>query len=475
MNDLGFLSIEDALKKLEKKELKLSDITDACIENIEETKDYNIYTEYDKDLYNQEGFENKLLRGLPAGVKDVFSTKKFHTTACSKILSGYKSPFNAVSIDRILDNGASIIGKLNTDEFTCGCSTESSCYGPTKNPYDKERVSGGSSGGSAAAVAMGTCLFSLGTDTGGSIRQPASFCNVVGLKVTYGRVPRTGVISMASSFDTIGPMARTVKDTAIALSLIAGKSDLDGTTPDVPVQDYLKNLEQDIAGKKIGIPEEYFGEGVDESTSKLVMEAISVLEKKGVIIKKVSLPHTKYGVSLYYILTPAEVSSNMSRYDGIRFGKNSEEASDLIDSYYKNRGQGFGDEMKRRILMGTYVLSAGYYDAYYRKAQKIRTLVLEDFQRAFQDVDALVGPISPFSAFKVGELTNDPLANYKADVLTIPANCAGLPAISVPCGFDNKKMPVGLQIIGSHFREDLILNIANIYEKETEFYKKRPF
>jgi aspartyl-tRNA(Asn)/glutamyl-tRNA(Gln) amidotransferase subunit A len=471
MNDLGFLSIKESKEKITKGTLKREDLFQACIENIEETKDFNIFTKY-KNNPSKEIEENKSLSGLPVALKDVFSTKEFKTTACSNLLKDYKAPFNAVSVERLLNAGADIIGKVNTDEFTCGASTESSCFGVTKNPYNKEKVAGGSSGGSAAAVNLGTCSFALGTDTGGSIRQPASFCNVVGLKVTYGRVPRSGVISMASSFDTIGPLTRTVEDAAEVLNIIAGSSKKDLTTKNIEVTDYTKTLSNDIKGKVLGIPDEYFGDGIEDSTKELVMGAIAELEKKGAKIKKISLPHTKYGVAVYYVLTPAEVSANMARYDGIRFGSYSSKTKDIIDGYYKTRGEGFGDEMKRRILIGTYVLSAGYYDAYYSKAQKVRTLVCKDFEDAFKEVDAIVAPVSPFSAFKIGELSNDPLANYKADMLTIPSSCAGLPAISVPCGFDDKNMPVGLQIIAPQFREDLVLNLAYKYEEETKWYKK---
>jgi len=471
MNDLGFLDIATARKKLDSGDISSDLLFNACIENLEETSDFNIYTEYQKNKSLEKKGD---LNAIPMAVKDVFSTKELHTTACSNILKGYKSPFNAVSVDRLFEQGTTMVGKVNTDEFTCGASTESSCFGPTKNPYDKNRVAGGSSGGSAAAVALGTSLFSLGTDTGGSIRQPASFCNIVGLKVTYGRVPRSGVISMASSFDTIGPLARTVTDVATVLKYMAGTSKKDSTTPDVPVDDYPALLNGDIKGKKFGLPKEYFGEGVDDSTKEVIMNAVGVLEKKGAIIKEISLPHTEYGVAIYYILSPAEVSSNMSRYDGIRFGEHEDEFKDIIDGYYKVRGAGFGKEVKRRILIGTYVLSAGYYDAYYSRAQKVRTLVCQDFDNAFKDVDMILGPVSPFSAFKIGEITDDPLANYKADMLTIPSSCAGLPSVSVPCGFDGSDMPVGLQIIGPQFQESQILNAAFSYERETEFWKIRP-
>jgi len=471
MNKLGFLSIQEIQDEIKSKKITFKDLQKAYSENIEKTKDYNIYTENNKNLESS-GEKDLELSNTVAAIKDVFSTKELHTTACSKLLKNYKAPFNAVCVDRLLNAGSKIIGKTNTDEFTCGASTEYSCNGPSKNPYDKEKVTGGSSGGSASAVAMGTCSFSLGTDTGGSIRQPASFCNVIGLKVTYGRVPRSGVISMASSFDTIGPITRTVKDAAKVLNVIAGSSKKDATTPNMEVVDYTKNLNQDIKGKIIGVPKEYFGEGIEEGTNKLVQTAIKELEKKGAILKEISLPHTKYGVAVYYVLTPAEVSANMARYDGIRFGEYSKDFKDIIDGYYKTRAEGFGAEMKRRIMIGTYVLSAGYYDAYYSKAQKVRTLVCQDFENAFKEVDVIASPVSPFSAFKIGEITDNPLANYKADVLTIPASCAGLPAISVPCGFDDKKMPVGLQIIAPQFKENLILNLAHKYEEETEWYKK---
>jgi aspartyl-tRNA(Asn)/glutamyl-tRNA(Gln) amidotransferase subunit A len=341
------------------------------------------------------------------------------------------------------------------------------------NPYDKERVAGGSSGGSAAAIALDLATFTMGTDTGGSIRQPASFCNAVGLKVTYGRVPRSGVISMASSLDTIGHFTKTVEDAAIVLEVTAGAHRLDSTTPKVEVPKYTDYLDKGVKGLKIGVPKEYFEDGLDAEVRDLVMQAIKVLEGQGAIIKEVSLPYTKYGVAVYYIVAPSEISANKARYDGIRYGM-TVEVDNLMDQYLKVRGEGFGDEMKRRIMIGTYALSSGYYDAYYLKAQKVRTLITQDFENVFKEVDVICAPVSPTPAFKVGERADDPLAMYMADALTIPSNCAGIPGISVPCGFSKAGLPVGLQILSPQFAEGLLFQVGNAYERETEFYKQVP-
>lgn len=413
------------------------------------------------------------LMGVPMGLKDNLSTKGIETTAGSKILKGYKPPFNAPVVDRLYNAGAICLGKTNTDEFTCGASSETSCFGVTLNPYDDSKVSGGSSGGSAAAISANLGVFTMGTDTGGSIRQPASFCNAVGLKVTYGRVPRSGVISMASSLDTIGHFTKTVEDSALVLNITAGADRMDQTTPDVDVRSYTDYIGKGVKGLKIGLPSEYFAEGINEEVKAKVMEAVSVLEGLGAEIVEISLPYTKYGVAVYYIVSPSEVSANMARYDGIRFGhKMDKEADDLMDQYLRYRGEGFGDEMKRRIMVGTYALSSGYYDAYYLKAQKVRSLLIQDFERAFKEVDVIVSPVAPTTAFGVGEMIDDPVAMYMADLLTIPASCAGIPGISVPCGFDKAGLPVGLQILAPQFEEGLLFQVGDAYEKETEFWRE---
>jgi aspartyl-tRNA(Asn)/glutamyl-tRNA(Gln) amidotransferase subunit A len=419
------------------------------------------------------------LYGVPMGLKDIFNTRGVRTTCCSNILKNFVPPYDASVVGRLRKAGMVMLGKLNMDEFACGSSTEHSCFGVTKNPWDFERVAGGSSGGSAAAVAADMAYYTLGTDTGGSIRQPASLCGTVGLKVTYGRVSRSGVTAMASSWDTIGPFAKTVRDAALILQEIAGKDQRDSTTPDVEVPDYSKNLGGSVKGLKVGLPKEYFGEGIDPKVEQTVREAVKKLESLGAMVKEVSLPYTKYAVAVYYISMPAELSANLARFDAIRYGsKPREEGKDMIDYYYQARSEGFGDEIKRRIMIGTYVLSAGYYDAYYRKAQQVRTLIIRDFEKVFQEVDVLATPVSPVPAFKIGEKADDPLAMYLADVFTIPVSCAGVPALSVPCGFvegdSGKKLPVGMQLVGPQFREDLLFKVGSAYEQATDWYKQKP-
>lgn len=467
------------------KEFSVEEVTKTYIERIRKhNSKFNVYVNVTEEFaleqareIDKKGVENAgLLAGVPVGLKDVFSTKGIETTACSNILKGYKPAFNAPVVDRLYEAGTVMLGKLNTDEFTCGASSETSCFGPTLNPYNAEYVAGGSSGGSAAAIPLDLATFTMGTDTGGSIRQPASFCNAVGLKVTYGRVPRSGVIPMASSLDTIGHFTKTVEDAAIVLEVTAGSHKLDSTTPQVAVPKYTDYLDKGVEGLKIGIPSEYFGEGVEPEVRELVMNAIKVLESKGATIKQVSLPYTKYGVAVYYIIAPSEISANLARYDGIRYGidleKNGVNIQNLEEQYLKSRGMGLGDEMKRRIMVGTYALSSGYYDAYYLKAQKVRTLITQDFENAFKEVDVLCAPVSPTPAFKVGERASDPVAMYLADALTIPSNCAGIPGLSVPCGFTKMGLPVGLQILAPQFKEEILFQVGNAYEKETEFYKQ---
>lgn len=415
------------------------------------------------------------LTGVPMSLKDIFNTKNIRTTCGSPILRDFIPPYDATVVEKLKAHDYVLAGKVNMDEFACGGSTEHSCFGPTKNPWDLERVAGGSSGGSACAVAADMSFYSLGTDTGGSIRQPASLSGCVGLKVTYGRVSRSGVTAMASSWDTVGPFTKTVEDAALVLQAIAGQDPRDSTTPAVEVPDYSKSLKQSIQGLKIGVPKEYFGQGIDPQVEKIIRTALKEYEKLGATLHEISLPYTHYAVAVYYVSIPAELSANLARFDGIRYGKKPQnEGKDMIDYYYQARDEGFGDEIKRRIMIGTYVLSAGYYDAYYLKAQKVRTLIIQDFENAFKEVDVLIAPVSPFPAFKIGEKADDPLAMYLADIYSIPANCAGVPGLSIPCGFTANKLPVGLQIIGPQFREDLLLKVGSAYEQVTEWHKMKP-
>ncbi len=416
-----------------------------------------------------------MLDGIPAGVKDIFNTRGVRSSCASKILDNFVPPYDATSVSHLRRAGLTMVGKTNTDEFACGGSTEYSAYGVTRNPWDESRVAGGSSGGSAAAVAAGMGFYALGTDTGGSIRQPASFCGVTGLKVTYGRVSRSGVTAMASSLDTIGGFARTAEDCALLLQEIAGSDEKDSTTPPVAVPDYSAGLNADLKGLKIGVPKEYFVEGLDPEVEARVREALKVYEKMGCEVREVSLPYTKYAVAIYYIIMPAELSANLARFDGIRFGIKPEgEVKEIIDQFYMTRDQGFGDEVKRRILTGTYVLSAGYFDAYYRKAQKVRTLIIQDFERVFKEVDVLMTPVSPTPAFKLGANTDDPLKMYLEDAFTIPSSVAGLAGLSVPCGFSGEGLPIGLQVLGPQFSEDRLFNVAHRYQQETDFHLRKP-
>lgn len=414
------------------------------------------------------------LDGVPIALKDMLCTEGLETTAGSKILAGFIPPFDATVVARLKAAGVVLLGKTNQDEFAMGSSTESSAFFPTRNPWDLSRSPGGSSGGSAAAVAAREVPGALGTDTGGSIRQPASFCNVVGLKPTYGRVSRYGVIAFASSLDQVGPLGRTVADVAALLQVIAGADRKDSTCSVEPVPDYAAWLEAGVRGLKLGLPREYFVEGIDPEIEASVRAAAKLLEKQGATIVDVSLPHTKYALAAYYLIAPAEASSNLARYDGIRYGLRAKETKGLRDLYAKTREQGFGDEVKRRIMLGTYALSAGYYDAYYLKAQKVRTLIREDFLSAFRQVDAIISPASPVPPFKLGEKLNDPLAMYLVDALTLPCNLAGLPGASVPCGFTKSGLPMGLQILGRPFDEAGVLRVARAYERENPLGQRSP-
>src|SRR3989442_2740325 len=405
------------------------------------------------------------LAGVPVGIKDVLVTKGIRTTAGSKILGNYVPPYDCTAVVRLEAAGAVVLGKLNCDEFAMGSSNENSAWKSVHNPRDLSRVPGGSSGGAAAAVAGDMAVAALGSDTGGSIRQPASFCGVVGLMPTYGRVSRYGLVAFASSLDHIGPITKTVKDAAIVLRTIAGHDSMDSTSADLPVPDYVAELEKPVQGLKIGVAKEYLGEGLDREVRYAVEAAIQKLEKLGCKIVEISLPHTKYAIPTYYIVATAEASSNLARFDGVRYGYRTKDARTLSEMYRRSRDQGFGAEVKRRIMLGSYVLSAGYYDAYYLKAQRVRTLLTRDFEEAFHKVDAIVTPTSPTAAFRLGERSNDPLAMYLADVYTVTADLVGIPGISVPCGETKEKLPIGLQILGKHFDESGILRLAHAYQQ----------
>jgi aspartyl-tRNA(Asn)/glutamyl-tRNA(Gln) amidotransferase subunit A len=404
------------------------------------------------------------LAGVPIAVKDVFATEGVRTTAGSKTLANFVSPYDATVVKRLEEAGAIILGKTNCDEFAMGSSNENSGFHPVHNPRDHSRVPGGSSGGSAAAIAAGTAVASIGSDTGGSIRQPAAFCGVVGLKPTYGRVSRYGLIAFASSLDHVGPFGKSVKDTALMLQQMAGREPLDSTSADVPVPNYLDQIEKPVRGLRIGVPEEYFGAGLDPEVRRAVEAGIQELAKAGCEIVPISLPNTKYAIPTYYVVATAEASSNLARYDGVRYGVRAKDGKTLAEMYRRTRDAGFGAEVKRRIMLGTYVLSAGYYDAYYLKAQRVRRLLASDFDQAFTKVDAIVTPTTPTPAFKLGEKMDDPLAMYLADIFTVTANLAGIPGISIPCGKSKEGLPIGMQILGKRFDEPMVLRVGHAVE-----------
>ena len=413
------------------------------------------------------------LTGIPIAQKDIFCTQGVRTSCGSKMLDNFISPYNATVVERFNQAGAVMPGKLNMDEFAMGSSNETSYYGPVKNPWDLGTVPGGSSGGSAAAVAAKLAPGATGTDTGGSIRQPASFCGITGIKPTYGRVSRWGMIAFASSLDQGGPMARTAEDCALMLQAMAGFDAKDSTSVDHPVPDYCASLNDNLEGLRIGLPKEFFGEGLDTDIARLIDEAVAEYRKLGAEVKEVSLPNMHLSAPAYYVVAPAECSSNLARFDGVRYGHRCDNPKDLKDLYMRSRGEGFGAEVQRRILIGTYVLSAGYYDAYYIKAQKIRRLISEDFKQAFQAVDVIMGPTSPSVAFRFGEKSADPIAMYLSDIYTIAVNLAGLPGLSIPVGF-SKNLPVGMQIIGDYFSESRLLNVAHRYQQATDWHQKSP-
>jgi aspartyl-tRNA(Asn)/glutamyl-tRNA(Gln) amidotransferase subunit A len=476
--------VSDLHEQLHKKEISVTDLVEESYKRISEvetqvgaflTLDEERARSQAKKLDEKLGTDEAkgLLFGMPIGVKDNIVTKDLRTTAASQILHNFDPIYDATVVKKLQEAETITIGKLNMDEFAMGSSTENSSFKKTKNPWNLETVPGGSSGGSAAAVAAGEVPFSLGSDTGGSIRQPASFCGVVGLKPTYGRVSRFGLIAFASSLDQIGPITRTVEDNAYVLQAIAGVDPMDSTSANVEVPSYVNALTGEVKGLKIGVPKEYLGEGVNPEVRESVMQALATLEKLGATWEEVSLPHSKYALSTYYLLSSSEASANLARFDGVRYGYRSPNSNNLMELYKNSRAEGFGDEVKRRIMLGTFALSSGYYDAYYKKAQKARTLIKKDFEDVFAKYDVIVGPTTPTPAFKIGEKTSDPLTMYANDILTIPVNLAGVPGISVPCGFD-QGLPLGLQIIGKHFDEATVYRVAHAFEQATDFHKQKP-
>lgn len=476
--------ISELHELLHKRDLSVSDLVDQSFKTIGEVEGkVQAFLTLDEenaraaakaldDKAIQSAPANKLY-GMPIGIKDNIVTKGLRTTCASKILENFDPIYDATVMQKLKQAETITIGKLNMDEFAMGSSNENSGFQKTFNPWNLETVPGGSSGGSAASVAAGEVLFSLGSDTGGSIRQPASFCGVVGMKPTYGLVSRFGLVAFASSLDQIGPITRNVEDNAFLLKAIAGHDEMDSTSAKVDIPDYLGSLTGDVKGLRIAVPKEYIGEGVSEEVRKSVLDALAVLEKQGATWEEVSLPHSKYALATYYLLSSSEASANLARFDGVRYGYRTPNAENLIEMYKKTRAEGFGEEVKRRIMLGTFALSSGYYDAYYKKAQKVRTLIKQDFENVFEKYDVIVGPTTPTPAFKIGENIADPLTMYANDILTIPVNLAGVPAISVPCGFD-KGLPLGLQIIGRHFDESTVYKVAHAFEQATEFHKQKP-
>ena len=480
--DLTELTVHELQEKLKNKEINVSDITKAYISRIDEKeKDVQAFVTVLKEeaLKKSEEVqaqfdnrENNALAGIPIGIKDNINTKGIRTTCSSKMLENFISPYNATVMEKINEENMITLGKLNMDEFAMGASTEYSYFKKTKNPWNLNRVPGGSSGGSAAAVAANMVPFALGSDTGGSIRQPAAFCGVVGLKPTYGLVSRYGLVAFASSLDQIGPITKDVKDCAILLNVIAGHDEKDTTSANIEKKDYTKALKNDVKGLKIGVPKEFLGEGINEEVKSRILEAIEEYKKLGAIVEECSLDIAKYALASYYIIACAEASSNLGRFDGIRYGYRSKNFNNIKELYKNSRSEGFGEEVKRRIILGTYVLSSGYYDAYYKKAQQVRTLVKQEFEKCFNKYDVILTPTSPTVAFEFGSKSNNPLEMYMADICTVSINIAGIPAISIPCGVDSNGMPVGLQLIGNNFEEETILNAAYTFEQQFKFREK---
>ena len=481
--DLYRMTIHQLHDLLVKKEATSKEITEAFYRRIrgvdDKIKAYLILTE-EEALRQADRVDQKIskgekiddLAGVPLGLKDILCTRGVRTTCGSKILEGYVPFYDGTVVQKLKERDAVFLGKLNMDEFAMGSSTENSAYQITRNPWDLSRIPGGSSGGSAAAVAAHECAAALGTDTGGSIRQPASCCGIVGLKPTYGRVSRYGLVAFASSLDQIGPLTKDVEDCAIMMNAISGYDPRDSTSVYLEVPDYRQSLRTDVKGLRIGIPNEYFIEGMDPDVEKAITGAIEQFKRLGAEVLRISLPHTEYAVAVYYIICTAEASSNLARYDGVKYGHRSEEFKDLMELYTRSRAEGFGPEVKRRIILGTYVLSAGYYDAYYRKASQVRTLMKTDFDEAFQKVDVILAPTAPTPAFRIGEKVEDPLQMYLSDVFTIPVNLGGIPAITIPCGFSREGLPIGLQIMGKHFDEGKLLRVAYTFEQNTDVHLK---
>jgi aspartyl-tRNA(Asn)/glutamyl-tRNA(Gln) amidotransferase subunit A len=483
--ELYELTATQAGKLLADREVSSRELTEACLRRIDAvenrvkayitlTPDFALATADAADARIAASTRLGPLDGIPLALKDIFCTTGIETTCASAILQGFKPPYNATVVDKLAAAGAPMLGKLNMDEFAMGSSTENSGFFPTHNPWDLTRVPGGSSGGSVASVAAGEAFCSLGTDTGGSIRQPSAFCGVVGVKPTYGRVSRYGVIAFASSLDQVGPVAKSVEDAAVLLTTISGHDPMDSTSIDKPVPDYTKSCVADVAGLRLGVPKEYFAAGVSDDVKTAVERAIALYATMGATVDETSLPTTEYALATYYIIAPAEASSNLARYDGVRFGLRAAEATNPIQLFRKTRELGFGPEVKQRIMIGTYALSAGYYDAFYLRAQKVRTLIRREFDGAFERFDALVTPTAPTGAFRIGEKSDDPLAMKLSDILTIPVNMAGLPAISVPCGFTSDGLPIGMQLIGPALSEEILLRLAYTYEQATPWQSKRP-
>ena len=479
--NLTELTVHELKEKLNNKEITSQDIVKAYVDRINEKEPEVkafITTLCDEALeqakkIDEEG-DYSSFKGIPIGIKDNINITGVKTTCASRMLENFVSPYDATVIEKLKDEGIINLGKLNMDEFAMGGSTEYSYFKKTSNPWDLNRVPGGSSGGSAAAVAAGMAPWALGSDTGGSIRQPSSFCGVVGMKPTYGLVSRYGLVAFASSLDQIGPITKDVRDNAMLLNIIAGHDEKDTTSENIEKKDYVKALKNDVKGLKIGVPKEFYGEGINPEVKKALENAIAKYKELGAEVEEFSMDIAKYALATYYIIACAEASSNLGRFDGIRYGYRTKEFSNLKDIYKNSRSEGFGAEVKRRIILGTYVLSSGYYDAYYKKAQQVRTLVKNEFSKAFEKYDVLVTPTAPTVAFNIGEKSNNPLEMYLADICTVPINIAGVPAISVPCGVDSNGMPIGMQIIGKHFAEETILNAAYTYEQNTNFKENKP-
>ncbi|MEX2163085.1 MAG: Asp-tRNA(Asn)/Glu-tRNA(Gln) amidotransferase subunit GatA [Sulfuricaulis sp.] len=468
---------------LRRKEISSVELARLFLERIDKYKDLNAFITVDADrtLSQAKASDERLARaannpltGIPVAQKDIFCADGWLTTCGSRILSNFVAPYNATTVDKFNQAGVVCLGKTNMDEFAMGSSNETSYYGVVKNPWNPALVPGGSSGGSAAAVAARLAPAATGTDTGGSIRQPAALCNLTGLKPSYGRISRYGMIAFASSLDQGGPIARTAEDAALLLNVMAGFDPRDSTSVDEPVPDYTQSLNNDIKGLRIGLPKEYFSQGLNPEVMKVIESAIAEFNKLGARVVDVTLPNSQLAIPCYYVLAPAEASSNLSRFDGARYGLRAKDYTDLLDMYCKTRAEGFGAEVKRRIMIGTYALSAGYYDAYYLKAQKLRRLIAEDFRKAFETCDVIMGPTSPTTAFRIGEKSDDPVAMYLNDIYTVPTNLAGLPGLSIPAGFDSRNLPVGLQLIGKYFDEARLLNVAHRYQQVTDWHNRIP-